>query len=178
MKLTVKGKRVLYIIAQQNFRDEEYQVPKEILQKEGAKITTASITKEEARGMLGARVNPDTTVNDVNTNNFDMLVIAGGSGSPKLADYPEVPNIIRKFKEQNKPIASICLAGYVLARAGILKGKTATVYPADFAISEYRRNDVNYSNQHVVVDGNIITADGPEVARQFGEEIVKTLNKT
>jgi protease I len=173
----IKNKRVLYIIAQQNFRDEEYFVPKEILEKEGAKITTASITREEARGMLGKRVKPDISVKEVNPSNFDMLVIAGGSGSPKLAEYPEVSSVIRRFKEQNKPIASICLAGYVLARAGILKGKTATVYPADFAIAEYKRNGVNYSREHVVVDGNIITADGPDVVREFGEEIVKVLSK-
>lgn len=174
----IKDKRILYIISQQNFRDEEYLVPKEILNKQGAKITTASITREEAKGMLGVKVLPDISVREANPNNFDALIIAGGIGSPRLADYPEVLSLIRRFNEQNKPIAAICLAGYILAKAGILNGKTATVYPADFVVAEYRRNRVNYSREHIVVDGNIITADGPEVAKEFGEEIVKVLSRT
>lgn len=169
--------RTLYIISQQNFRDEELFVPEDILRTNGHSVTIASITNEEARGMLGARIKPNITVRNANPNNFDALIIAGGSGSPKLADYPEVLNIIRKFREQNKPIASICLAGYVLARAGILKGVNATVYPADFAIAEYRKSRVKYTEKHVVVDGKIITADGPEVAKEFGEEIVKVLSQ-
>ncbi len=166
---------VLYIIAQQNFRDEELMVPKEILENAGVKVTVASITTDEALGMMGARVSPDITVREANPNNFDALVIAGGSGSPKLSDYPEVLNIVRQFNEQDKLIASICLAGIVLAKAGVLKGRNATVFPSDFALAEYNRQGVNYSEEHVVVDGNIITADGPEAVQQFGEQIVKLL---
>ncbi len=164
------------MIAQQNFRDEEYLIPKGLLEREGAEVTTASITTEEARGMLGARVKPDIAVRDANTNNFDCLIVAGGSGSPKLADYPEVLNIIRKFDQQNKPIASICLAGYVLAKAGVLKGRTATVFPEDFALIEYRRSGVVYSDKPVVVDERFVTAAGPEDAREFAEEIIKILS--
>lgn len=167
--------RVLYIIAQQNFRDEELFVPEDVLRSNGHSVTVASITTEEARGMLGARIKPNIAVRNANPNDFDALVIAGGSGSPKLAEYPEVLSIIRKFRDQDKPIASICLAGHVLARAGILKGVNATVFPADFAIAEYRRSGVKYTEEHVVVDGKIITADGPEAAKKFGEEIVKLL---
>jgi protease I len=170
-------KRVLYIIAQQNFRDEEYLEPKQILEQDGMEVVTASITTEEARGMLGTKVKPNIAVRNANPNNFDGLVVAGGMGSPKLADYPEVISIITKFKEQNKPIAAICLAGYVLARSGILKGRTATVYPADFALAEYRRSGVKYSSEHIVVDGNIVTADGPEVAKEFGREISRILRE-
>ncbi len=172
----VLNKNILYIIAQENFRDEEYSIPKGLLEKEGAKVTTASITTDEARGMLGARVKPDMAVRDVNPNNFDCLIIAGGSGSPKLIDYPEVSDVIRRFNDQNKPIAAICLGGYVLARAGVLKGRTATVFPADFALIEYRRNGVTYSDKPLVVDGRFITAEGPENAREFGEEIIKILS--
>lgn len=175
--MPLESKKVVFIIAQQNFRDEELVVPKQILEKNGIKVVIASITKEEARGMMGTRVKPDITVRDINVNNFDCLIIAGGSGSPKLADYPEVLSIIRRFDEQNKPIASICLAGYVLAKAGVLKGRKATVFPADFALTEYRRNGVNYSSEHIVVDERFITADGPEVAGKFGEAIVKILLK-
>lgn len=170
-------KKVLFIIAQQNFRDEEYLIPKQLLEEQGIEVTTTSITADEARGMIKAKVKPDIAVRDANPNDFDCLIIAGGSGSPKLVDYPEVLNIIRRFDEKSKPIAAICLAGYVLAKAGVLKGKTATVFPADFALVEYRRNGVIYSNKPVVVDGRFVTAEGPENARDFAEEVINLLTK-
>jgi len=173
--MKLKGRKVLCIIAQRNFRDEEFSIPKEILEKEGAKVVVASITLDEAIGMFGLRVKPDLTVRNANPYEFCALLIIGGSGSPQLADYPEVINIIRRFEEQRKVIAAICLAPYVLARAGILRGRRVTVFPADFAITELRRSGAIYEEKHVVVDDNLITADGPKVAKEFGEEIVKVL---
>jgi len=172
----IEGKRILFIIAQQNFRDEELTIPKQILDKEGAKTTVASITKEEARGMLGLRVIPDVATSDINPNDFDALVIVGGTGSPKLAEYPEVLNIIKRFDEQGKLIAAICVAPFILARADIIKGKEVTAYPADFVVAEMRRVGATYIKKPVVVDGKLITADGPNSAKEFGESIVKVLS--
>ncbi len=168
-------KKVLYIIAQQNFRDEELSVPKKILEENGIRVTIASITKQEARGMLGMRVKPDIEAREANPNNYDALIIAGGTGSPKLADYPEVLNLVKRFFEQKKLVAAICVAPYILSRAGILKGVKATAFPADFVLAEFRKAGVNYIEEHVVREGKIITADGPEAAEDFGREIVKVL---
>lgn len=168
-------KKALYIIAQQNFRDEELKIPKKILEEKGIKVTVASITREEARGMLGMKVKPEITVREANPNEYDALIIAGGTGSPKLADYPEVLNLVRKFFEQKKLIAAICVAPYVLTKAGILKGKKATAFPADFVLAEFRRAGVEYLEESVVRDENIITASGPEAAEEFGKEIAKVL---
>jgi len=173
---TIEGKKILFIIAQQNFSDEELTTPKQILDKEGAKTTVASITKDEARGMLGLRVIPDIAINNVNPNDFDALLIVGGTGTPKLAEYPEVLNIIKRFDEQGKLIAAICVAPYVLARANIIKGKQVTAYPADFVLTEIRRVGATYIKNPVVVDGRLITADGPNSAKEFGESIVKVLS--
>jgi len=175
--MLLDGKNVLYIIAQRNFRDEELEVPEKILKNEGAKVVIASITTDEAVGMLGMRVKPDITVRTAAVDRFDAVVIAGGSGSPKLADYPEVLSVVRRFFERGKIVAAICLAPFVLAKAGILKGVTVTVSRADFAISEFGRAGAVYSDKHIVVDGKIITADGPAAAKEFGEEIVKALAK-
>ncbi len=173
----VLEKHVLFIIAQENFRDEELTEPKQALEAAGAKVTVASISTDEARGMLGMRIKPDIAVRDVNTAEYDMLVVVGGSGSPKLAEYPEVLNVIKRFDEQGKPIAAICLAPYVLAKAGVLGDKRVTVYPADFALAELRRANATYVEEAVVVDGRLITADGPQSAKRFGEEIVKLLSE-
>jgi protease I len=174
---SLDGKKILYIIAQRNFRDEEFSIPKQMLEKEGARVTVASETTEEARGMLGLRVKPDISIIEANPNNFDALIIAGGSGSPKLADLPEVLNLIRRFNSQNKVIAAICLAPYILARAGILRERTVTAFPEDFVLTELKRMGAVYDSGPVVVDNNIITADGPQSAREFGEQIAKVLSE-
>jgi len=176
--MLLEGKNVLYVIAQQDFRDEELEIPEKILKKEGARVVVASITTNEARGMLGMRVKPDMTVRAAAADNFDAVVIAGGSGSVKLSDYPEVLSVVRRFFEKGKIIAAICLAPFILAKAGILHGVTVTVSAADFAISELGRTGAIYSDKHVVVDGKIITADGPSASKEFGEEIVRALLKS
>lgn len=102
----------------------------------------------------------------------------GGSGAPKLAEYPEVLDVIRRFNEQKKPIGGICLGSYVLARAGVLTGKKATVYPADFALAEFTRAGINYSEKGVIKDGRIITADSPKSAENFGRELLKILSES
>lgn len=173
---TIEGKKILFIIAKQNFRDEELTTPKQILDREGAKTTVASISTDEAMGMLGLRIIPDITISDVNPNDFDALVIVGGTGSPKLAEYPEVLNIIKRFYEQGKLIAAICVAPYILARANIIKGKEVTAYPADFVLAEIRRSGATYIKKPVVVDGKLVTADGPNSAKEFGECIIKVLS--
>jgi len=172
----VLDKHALFIIAQENFRDEELAEPKQALEAAGARVTVASISTDEARGMLGMRITPDLAVRVVNIAEYDVLIVIGGSGSPRLADYPEVINVVKRFHEQGKPIAAICLAPYVLAKAGVLNGKRVTVYPADFALVELRRAGANYIKQPVVIDDKLVTADGPQSAKRFGEEIVKLLS--
>ena len=72
-----------------------------------------------------------------------------------------------------KLVASICSAGGILANAGILKGRKATVFPAEIAL--IKSKGAVYTDTGVVVDGNLVTADGPEHAKIFGEAIVKAL---
>jgi protease I len=68
-------KKALFIIAQQEFRDEELKIPKQILEASGTKVMVASITTDQARGMLGAKVKPDLAIRNVNPNDFDVLVL-------------------------------------------------------------------------------------------------------
>ncbi len=165
--------RVLLLIAQRNFNETEFLVTKKGLEEKEIQITVASITTDDAVGMEGMRIKPDKSLRRTNTNEYDAFVIIGGSGTPKLLDYPEVIEWVRRFDRQNKLIAAICLAPMILARAGILKGVVSTVFPVDFAIGVLKQESATYSNRHVIEDDNIITADGPEVAREFVNKILK-----
>jgi len=171
------NKKVLFIITPLNFRDEELFEPKKILEESGIKTTVSSVERNECIGMLGARVTPEKVVREVNPDEYDAVVVVGGSGSPRLADYPEVLVLLRRFAEKNKLIAAICLGPTVLAKAGILKGHKATVFPTDWSIAVLTQNGCDYVDEGVVVDGKIITAKGPKFARLFGEKIKEELTK-
>lgn len=169
--------KVLFIISERNFNDEEYSVTRKVLEENNIKVVVSSINKEEAIGMKGLKVNPDKTLREVSEENYDGLIIIGGSGSPTLADYPEVLEMIRMFNNNKKVIGAICLAPVILGKAGILSNIMITVYPVDWAITSVTRNGAHYFRHDVVEDGNIITADGPESARKFGEVIVKKFKR-
>ena len=79
-------KTVALIIAERNFRDEEYQVPKEILEKAGFKVLTASTVLEQAVGKLGMTVKPDVLVKDLIDRDLAALVFIGGGGSSQYFD--------------------------------------------------------------------------------------------
>jgi len=168
--------KVLIIISQRNFNDTEFSVTKKTLEQREVEVAVSSITKEEALGMDGLRITPGKTVRETNPNEYDALVIIGGSGSPNLLNYPEILERVRQFHEKEKIVSAICLAPIILAKAGILKNIMSTVFPIDWAITSLKNNGANYSSDHVVEDGNIITADGPQSAGEFGKRILKRFN--
>jgi protease I len=165
---------VLFIIAPEGFRDEELLEPRRVLERHGVRVAVASTRPGAATGMLGARVAVDCSVRDAMAERFDALVIAGGAGSPThLWDSEPVHRLVRRFHRAGKPIGAICLSGAVLARAGVLGGKRATVYPAARAVVELKRGGATYVDAPVVEDGAVLTASGPEAAAAFGTAFLK-----
>jgi protease I len=165
--------KVLYIIAPERFRDEELLEPMRLLEQHGVAVTVASTRPGTAAGMLGAKVAVACTVQQADVAQYGALALAGGAGSPThLWDNGPVLDLVKAFHRAGKPVAAICLSGAVLARAGVLQGKRATVYPAERAILELRRGGATYVDEPVVVDGTIITASGPEAAAAFGAALL------
>lgn len=167
--------KVLMIIAQKDFRDEEYSIPREVIEKAGHIVKVASLARAKATGKLGMVVQPDMGMHEVNPDYFDAIVVVGGPGALALAESPEVISLLEKARLKGKMMAAICIAPVVLALAGVLSGKNATVFPDRSAIDTLRRNGAVYRDQDVVRDGDVITANGPQSADRFGREIVKML---
>lgn len=167
-------KRVVLVIAEKVFRDEEYLIPKKILEEAGVEVITASTTTREAEGKLGARVKPDILLKEVNPDEIDALVFVGGGGAEQYFEDPEAHVRAKKMVDSGKLLGAICIAPVILARAGLLKGKKATVW-VDGA-DELKKNGALYTGNPVEVDGRIITANGPQSAGAFGRELVKLLS--
>jgi len=166
-------KKAVMIIAKENFRDEELLVPKEILEKSGIEVKVASTTLEVAKGVLGAQVKPDILVNSIQAKDFDAVIFIGGAGASQYWNDPVAHALIQSAYNDKRIVAAICIAPVTLAKAGILKGKRATVWSTD--AGQLRFNGVEYTGNGVEIDGTIITAAGPFAAKKFGEEIVKAL---
>jgi protease I len=172
----LEGKNILMVIAPQNFRDEEFLEPKKIFEDAGAKVVVASPSLSVATGMLGAKVTPNITISEVNINEYDAIVVVGGIGSKQyLWENEELRGLVKKASNQGKIVSAICLSPAILARAGLLEGKNATVFPSGDAIEELNKGGAVYISRDVVVSGNIVTANGPDAAREFGNKVVEKL---
>ena len=172
-KIDLSEKKILMIIASNNFRDEEYQKPRRIFEEAGAKITVASSALNTAKGMLGLAVKPDTLVTAVNAADFDAVIFVGGPGSTEYWNHPKAHQLAKDAFAAGKVIGAICLAPVTLANAGILKGKKATVF--NTAAGQLKAKGVQYTGAAVEIADKIVTADGPASAEKFGHTVAKLL---
>jgi protease I len=171
--------KILIAVAPEKFRDEELGGPVAALEKAGIPFDIASTRKGTCTGMLGARASATLSFEEVAPEEYDGLVIVGGSGSQvHLWDDKLLLQLVKFFQKSGKMIAAICLAPVVLARAGILKGRKATYYESTASDFEMKRGGAVIVNSPVVTDGRLITANGPLAAKQFGDAIVKNLTGT
>jgi len=175
---SLSSKRIVMVIAFKDFRDEEYFVPKEILEGSGAEIKTASNKTGTARGADGGEVLIDYKIQDIDLNNFDAVVFVGGPGCLENLDNENSYNLVKETLAKNKLLASICVSPVILAKAGVLKNKSATVWSSALdksAIEILEQKGADYQAQDVVVDGKIITANGPDAAKKFADTLIENL---
>jgi protease I len=174
----ISEKKVAMIIAFRDFRDAEYFVPKEILEKAGAKITTVSTKMGTAIGADGGDTKVDLLLENLNPADFDAIVFIGGPGALDYLDNENSYKVVRETITQNKILGSICISPVILAKAGVLSGKRATVWssPLDRSpVKILKENGAIYEDKDVVQDGKIITANGPGAAEEFGQKLVEAL---
>jgi protease I len=162
-------KKVLMMIAQEKFRDEELEHPREVFVQKGFEVVIAAAEKKEAHGTYGAKVMPDTTIADAAKENYDAMVVVGGNGAAKyLWNNQTVFNMVRAHHAAGKPLGAICIGPVVLAQAGLLKGVEATMFKSADTVAEFNKAGVKTSEADVVTSGTIVTANGPAAARKFG----------
>jgi len=172
------AKKIAIIIAFNNFRDEEYFIPKQVLEMGGNKITTVSSQLGKAIGTYGGEVTIDIILEDVDVDKFDAIIFAGGSGALAYLENETCLKIAKDTVSKNKVLGAICIGPAILAKAGVLSGKKATVWSSPLdksAVKILEQGKAVYENSQVVKDKNIITANGPEAARRFGETIASLL---
>ncbi|MDD5071972.1 MAG: DJ-1/PfpI family protein [Patescibacteria group bacterium] len=169
----MNGAKILMVVAPKDFRDAEYSEPRKVFDDAGAQVKVASIQSGVAVGAEGAKVNIDLVAGEARPEDFDAVAFIGGPGMAEIINDETLEILARKFYAEDKITSAICVAPAILAQAGVLQGKNATSWSGVREILE--KNGASFLEQAVVADGKIITAEGPEAARQFGEEIIKAL---
>lgn len=168
--------RVLMVIAQDVFRDEEYAQPKQILESRGAEVSTASVHAGNCRGKLGTSAHAGLGIAEARAEDYEAVVFVGGGGAQCFFDDPVAHRLARDAFEAGKVVGAICIAPSVLARAGLLEGVRATAFPSQEA--DLRAHGAIWTGIPVETDGRIVTASGPEAAAAFGEALALTLEGT
>ena len=174
----LQNKKIAMIIAFKDFRDEEYLIPKEILQARGARISTVSTENGKATGVFGATTNVDVLIRDLDVRNFEIVLFIGGEGMAKHIDDANFHRVAIDTTRARKILGAICVAPCVLAKAGVLTNKRATVWHSEIdktTIKILQDNGAIFVDEPVVVDGNIITANGPSAAKEFAERLTEIL---
>jgi protease I len=170
---TLTGRKVVMIIAPQNFRDEELLQPRQALTEKGAAVTLACASLEMAKGMLGAEVKPDMLASEIKPEDWDAIILVGGTGATHYFEDSSVHSMLNEAIKQDKIVGAICIAPVTLANAGILSGKKATVYSSE--VQTLKDKGAECTGKDVERDGKIITASGPQAAEEFGNAIAEAL---
>ena len=170
------SKKILMILASQNFRDIEYIVPRAFFEKAGIEIKTASSTKNSI-GRYGYSVQNDFLVQEIKAEDYNGIYLVGGGGSMEYMENENAKKLFSSFLKLNKPVGAICMAPRNFLHWGFLKEKNATGWNDDKGFSKMANEvgAVDHSETNVVVDGLILTANGPEAAEESAMEFIKLL---
>lgn len=160
---------IVMVIAPTMFRDEEYDIPKRILEARGATVTTASTGPGEAIGKLGMLASPTLSVADAALRAWDAVVFVGGAGASIFFDDAAAHTLASNALGHGAVLSAICVAPSTLAHAGLLNGLRATAFPSQQA--DLEAHGALWTGDTVTVDSTVITANGPEAAEEFGEAI-------
>lgn len=127
---------------------------------------------EECHGKLRGTVQADIALRDIDVTQYDRIAFIGGPGAKAYDADLDALRIAREAFAAKKPLGAICIAPRILASAGVLEGKRATVWNLDGEQGGFLEDHgAQYVLKSVVSDGMIVTADGPAVAEEFGKAL-------
>lgn len=168
------------IVATDGFEESELFKPRQALLDAGVQVTLASLKTDPIQGVVnddekGKTITPDLTVDDVNCDDYDALLLPGGVGNPdKLRMNERAVEIAGEFMDDDKIVAAICHGPWLLAEADVVDGKTMTSWPSIRTDLENAGADV--VDQEVCVDGNLITSRKPDDIPAFNEALINALS--
>ena len=166
----------ILIVATDGFEESELFGPLKILGDRGAEVKLAAPDLKPIQATVhddpGKTIRPDLTVDQVQAEDYDALILPGGVRNPdQLRTNKAAIDLIRAFAEAGKPVAAICHGPWLLVEADLLRGKTATSWPS--IRTDLRNAGANVVDQPAVTDGNIVTSRNPDDVPAFTEAVIR-----
>lgn len=174
-KGAVRSKGAVFIIAPKDFRREELEKPKAILEEAGCEVVVASAKLGLVTGIPKCEAEATLPLWEVKADDYDIVVFVGGPGAAEYFDDATAHKIAKDAADKGKILGAICIAPSILARAGVLNGKNATAWPDEEQKKDINENGGTWSDKAVVRDGKIVTANGPDAAEEFGRTLAAAL---
>lgn len=174
----------ILIIATDGFEQSELQTPLTELRQQGATVHVAAPAKTKQEGQIigwkngdwGAAVPVDVELESVDAGKYDALVIPGGVINPDhLRTNPSAVKLVKSFNESGKTIAAICHGPWMLAEAGIIKGRKVTSYGS--IKTDIKNAGGQWEDTEVVTDEGIITSRSPDDLPAFVDKIVEEVQE-
>ena len=175
----MQEKKVLFIIAPRNFRDEELFETVRALDEEGFVSEVASTKKGNAVGALGRELEVNLSSDEVKVSDYSAIIFVGGGGFEEFG-FAQNKGLIELAQESYKSglaIGAICIAPRILAAANLAKNRNVTGFADEKTISMLKEAGALFTSRDVERDGRIITANGPKSAYAFGKEVGKALKE-
>jgi protease I len=169
------------ILAADQFEESELFEPRQALLDAGASVTIASIKAEPIQGVKNdsepaRKADVDMTLDQVDTEEFDALLLPGGVGNPdKMRLQARALEIVQEFMEDEKPVAAICHAPWLLVEADVVEGRRVTSWPS--VRTDLENAGAEVVDEQVVVDGNLITSRKPDDIPAFSQALIKALEE-
>ena len=161
------------IISADNFEDSELLVPYYRLKEAGVEVAVTSLSRGAIKGKNGYEVAVDKTLDEVNPDDYGILILPGGAAPAVVRKEPKALEIARSFFARSKPVAAICHGPQILISAGLLLGRRATCYRT--VADELKDSGALYEDREVVVDANLVTSRQPADLPAFMRETMKQL---
>lgn len=157
------------------FEDLEAVTVIDLLRRAKFQVSVISLHEDEVIGARGTRLITDGNLSLLDKQAvFDIIVLPGGQpGADNLSADPRVARLLKEQVQANRRVGALCAAPKVLAKAGLLAGKTVTHYPG--ALSGEEGKNVTISDAPVVVDTPLITGRSPGAAMDFALAIIEEL---
>lgn len=170
--------QVLMVIAPESFRDEELLVPRQAFLAQGWQVDTVSTRIGKAVGMFGASEPITRTLDDIIVDRYDAIVVVGGMGSiAHLWHSASLHRVLHAMTDQGAVVSAICISPVVLALAGLLSGRQATVWETPESREALRQAGAHYTGDTVTVDGRVVTGNGPDAAAPFAEAVIRLVRE-
>ena len=161
------------VLLADGFEEIETTTIVDVLRRGNVDVTVASLREGEILGSRKMKMVADTSLDEIKLDDFQMLVLPGGQpGVDNLRASKQVLELVKQVAgDSSKWLGAICAAPLILRDAGVLEGRKITSYPA----VEEALGECDYSQETIVVDGNLITSRGPATAMEFALKLLEVL---